>query len=82
MTGSVGPYDHGFGPLIGREPDRPDAPLCGAQPDLPRPLAWHPCNIARHSFLDDHVTYQDGVKITWNEATVMVVKRMLHLDGE
>lgn len=80
MTASERPWEHGFGPLVGMEADRKTEPLCGAQPDLPAFLGWHPCNIPRHSFLDDHVTYQDGVKITWNEATIMVLKRMLKLD--
>lgn len=82
MTGSAAPYDHGFGPLLGREPDRPDTRPCGAEPDLPAVLRWHACNIPRHSFLDDHVTHQDGVTITWNDATVTVLRRMLKLDGE
>lgn len=58
----------------------PEKPLCGAVPDLPKPLAWHPCGRPEHPAYSAHVTVQDGVSITWDEFAVKAMKILLGLD--
>lgn len=49
--------------------------LCGAVPALPRPFLWSGCGLHRHPLSVDHVSYQDGVTITWNEQRIEEFKR-------
>lgn len=57
----------------------PKSPICGAKPNLPAPLAWEPCSLLLHSEEIDHVTYQDGVVITWTHLRVAQFRALMHI---
>lgn len=53
--------------------------FCGAVPALPRLFVFAPCGKLKHPISEDHVSYQDGVTITWNEERIEAFKKLIQV---
>lgn len=58
----------------------PEKPLCGAVPDLPPLIQFHPCTRPAHSPATKHRVEQDGLVIEWDTWSIDAFRILLGLD--